>query len=184
MKHRRFTSLYNSQTGTAKKVYDAVPLSEGWDAMDVLRELTRQGSTNHKIEVIGGCLGQLASVGLLKQTGARYRRVPIEAPIEPVEHLIHEAIVESVAHLQPVKAKNMNPKSLPTGTEPNILDIFTALAARAQTLEGKATVIANEAEQLRQDIETAGLDVAARLDKNSADLAQLAQLKALLKGLG
>ena len=184
MKHRRFTSLYNSQTGTAKKVYDAVPMLDSWDAMDVLRELTRQGSTNHKIEVIGGCLGQLASVGLLKQTGARYRRVPIEAPIEPVEHLIHEAIVESVAHLQPAKAENMKPKSLPTGTEQNILDIFTTLAQRTQVLANKAYTLNEELGKLQNDIETAGLDVAARLDKNSADLAQLAQLRALLKGLG
>lgn len=190
MKHARFQRLYRDQSSEAKKVYDVMPKSEGWTAQQVLNELIRK-QRPMRLEVIAGCLGHLAHVGLAKQSGNRYQLVPVEVEVPTGEKstiVIPNACVVKVEPdaLQTTINQQPKDKAMANKTEPadvTILGIFEKLNLRAAALETKLINMTNEALQLRQDIEQAALDVAAIADKDAAEMVKLRRLSAAIKDL-
>ena len=164
MKQSKFTQLFNGQSSTAKKVYDAVPINEAWDVQTIFAEIVRKGQRMHR-EVIHGSLRHLREVGLVKEPKpSHYQRVPVQNIVHEEEHIIEEQtkMATEFVHV---------PKSLS--------DIITELAQRAAKLS-------DDADALRQDIEMAAVHAKKEAETNAANvqkLDQFRQLKQLLNGL-
>lgn len=75
----RRDELYNVSNGTARKVYDSVPIQETWSTDVINGELMRKG-TRVSYKAIQGSLAHLASIGLIKESPKGYfRRIEVRA---------------------------------------------------------------------------------------------------------
>ena len=150
--------LHSSQTATAKKVYDARPIAEAWDARKIATELRRKGC-NIDFRYIEGALAHLVEAGLLKEPHkGEFVRVPmkpelVRAELEDVSEQPRPQAAEQIQVMQKI-------------------DPLTRLAAAAGQLR-----------RLAEEIETAALDAQREIEAAGAGSQKLRQLQALLKDL-
>ena len=156
----RIRILENQQTGVAKKVYGAVPITEAWPSKSIVVELARQGQVRD-FSIVEGCLNTLKEVGLIKEPSpGHFQRVKPKA--EPM----------STKPLNPVTPPNSSIKGEPT--EP-----VDRLAAIGTKLRGLSQMFL----ELADDIDEATLAFEEKASGNDEELAKLRQLKGLLKSL-
>jgi hypothetical protein len=158
MKLSRFEAVYGNSTTTARKVYDATPISETWTVGQIFAELQRVGiRMSHS--VITGCLLALAKDGLVTDSRTGWTRVPVRtAPV-----------LTAVPKEPPVTTMTLAPKLKP-------IDKLGALAKRARLLSADLVALAN-------DIEEAAVSVDDEIAAAGEGSAKLVQLRELQKGL-
>jgi len=151
------------QTGLAKKVLEAVPISEAWTIHQIRNELIRTGS-NSDYRMIEGCLRTLKDSELVKEpdTGSFIR---IMSKPKTVRVSVPKEVQEQTMAVIAEAKKPVEP-----------MDRLAALSAQVRVLSNQVLAIATE-------IENVALDVQDRLDRIHADTAKLRQLQELLKGL-
>lgn len=156
----KLEAAFHGLNGMARKVYDAIPLSEPWTIMQITGELHRTGG-RYGADVVRACLTTIVDAGLAKETREGFRRVDYTQPLR-------------LATTQP------NPEeAMPEAPAPKRDDPLTAIAQHAQDLRNQARHLVAIADAL----DGVALDVTATIERSSADSRQLQQLRALLAGL-
>lgn len=148
-------------TGVAKRVLDAVPISEPWTAAAICTELGRHGS-RVDFNIVLGCLKTHQQAGLVKEPMTQYfQRV---APTMP-------------APKPAPAAANVVP--LPMTEKLTERDPLESLGAMAQRLReaGRALVMWAE------DLEQLGIEYESRVERAGHDGEKLRQLQAILQSL-
>lgn len=168
MSHSRFDAIFSGQSSIAKKVYEAVPIAESWNAKKIQSELTRQGITQDP-RTIAGCLDTLRKSGLINELlRGEFRREVIKDPVVKVTSDVPKEPA-------PVAAKPIIVTLAVEQISP--MDILGALAARAAHLSSMAY-------DLSSDIGDAAIDIQQRIENNDSDTQKLKQLQSILKSIG
>lgn len=177
MNQARFNSVYNGLTSIAKKVYEAVPISEPWDTKKIVSEIHRCG-TNPDPSIIAGCLNSLIAAGLVHEPSAKmFVRVAVkqkpvrEAATSQEPPYQHQATNETAPTVttKPTAAK-------PTAKAPDTIEKMSALAARVNQMMVQL-------KELASDIETTALEIEEQMAEREKDMGKLRQLQALLRDL-
>lgn len=150
-----------SLSGVAKRVLDAVPISEPWTATQICSELGRHGS-RVDFNIVLGCLNTHKQAGLVKEPMTQYfQRVAITVPAP-----------------KPAPAANVVP-IMDKLTEREPLDSIGAMAQRLREA-GRALIMWAE------DLEQVGIEYESRIEaaaKVSPEIEKLRQLQSLLQSL-
>lgn len=153
--------------GIAKKVYDTIPIQASWRLHEIMKELSRSGSTPD-IKVVQGCLSMIKEKGLIKETQTGYfQRLPIrsvEKPSGSVRELFKDILEEK--DMKPLVKKPQEP-----------LDKIAAIGRQLREFSVSAKQIADE-------IDTVAIEVEERIQKTQKENESLLQLKQLLKSIG
>lgn len=173
MSQARFNERYSGMTSIARKVYDAVPMTQAWTAAQVVAELHRVG-VSQDFRLIGGCLNSLMLGGLIFESErGQFTREPIRplaikspTPIAPPNQ----------DTMKPIIAKAVAPVtiSLPVLSPADMLGKIAEKVMR----------LAVALREIGAEMADAAIDIEAQFEHNEADLAKLKQLQALLKSLG
>lgn len=173
MNHARFLAIHAGLTSAAKKVYEAVPISEPWTTAQIVTELNRLGS-NMEFRIAAGCIRALVEAGLVvEQTKDQYYRVPVRPKPQtttlPPEPVMATAIKKAQAEV-PLKTTPPPPPPI------SPIDKLTGLAARVENIVADLKVLAG-------DIETAALEIEEQRQAEDADTEKLRRLRSVLKEL-
>lgn len=167
MNPARLAEATKSLSGVAKHVLEATPKMEAWTTQQVCGELRRMGK-NIETTVVGGCLSTLARQGLVQEKpSGQYMRVMVKEKAPPPPAL---QVVQGTA---PAVAESAPPST-------NDKDTLTKLAELSRSLRDSAESL----QEFANDIDDVALEVEGRIQKINADSEKLAQLRALLKGIG
>lgn len=71
--------LLRDQNKIALKVFDCVPINDGWAVHQIYREMERNGYAHPQMKVIEGCLSKLKHDGLVKTDGDLWWRAPVSS---------------------------------------------------------------------------------------------------------
>jgi len=160
MNTSRLADLARGQTSVAKKVLDAVPISEPWALTQIASELLRQG---HRMErrILEGCLLTLKESGLVREpTRGAFIRVTARPRVE----------IGVVAAVAP---------EVETPTVPakgSAMDRLAGLAADLRALASLASALATR-------IDDVAVEVEDEMQKLRDQGANLRKLKALLNSV-
>lgn len=157
----RLQSIVENQTGIARKVLDAVPISDRWDLRQIIHELHRVHHVRYEQHVVRGCLKSLRESGLVHELGEGFQRVPIRP------------LIRSVAKPAPAEPEE-KPVMTPEPESPG--DRIACVASKLRTMAALFNDLATE-------LDDAVIAYDEQAGATSAEFAQLRQLKALLKGL-
>lgn len=77
MNQERYNRLLKQLSGTAEKVYSAVPQNEDWTIRQIITEMKRLTGTNPDYSIVQGCLNTLTTDGLIRNVGGmdRWQRI-------------------------------------------------------------------------------------------------------------
>jgi hypothetical protein len=189
----RMRSMIGNLTGTARKVFEVVPIAEAWTPQQIVGEL-RRSRVSFDFSCVAGCLRTLESQGLIRrEPGERYTREPMidPAPSKKDEPMTTEAPPPAPAAL-PIAPADPGKKPKPTPSE-RIAYFASKLRSEAGELRARAKDLRSEAEALEAraqsfghiagDIEDAALDWQAEEEASSAEYGKLKQLAGLLRSL-
>lgn len=156
--------LENELNGLARKVLNAVPLSEPWTTSKIAGEMRRQG-LGVQFNVLEGALNGLRGRGLIKE--------PQRGEFIRCERRTHD--------LEPCKEAPMKPTLVkPIDAEPEPKkDSLTRLADLAASLRTTAEMH----RALAEEAESIGLDFEERIQQMRQGDNELQQLKMLLRGI-
>jgi hypothetical protein len=169
----RFSEAYRALNGMQRRVYDAVPIAELWSFKQISAELTRQSSPM-AWNIFQGCINTLKAAGLVREPSpGMFARMGVKPP------MIVQPEPEQEQHVSPQPIKT-RPAEAPTDR----LGSLAALAARVRTMSDVAIQLHHEAVKIAEAIDTIALEMEEGHEKNAKDLADLAQLRTLLKTIG
>lgn len=161
----RFNQIFNGQSSSAKKVYSAVPIAEGWNARQITTELIRNGVGIDK-RVISGCLDTLVDAGLVNELiRGDFRRVHVK------EEELNQQQPELKEMTKP-KANTANQIKQPKSP----MDLIGDLASRA-------SVIGDMLKSLSSDIGDVAIEIQQHIETSDADTQKFKQLQSLLKSI-
>lgn len=106
MNRVRYESLVNSQSNIAKKVLEAVPITDWWGVTQIVSEVARHVGRPDR-HVIEGCLAHLRDVGLVKENNSRLfqrahvikEEVKMSSPQPPAENTAKSSIFTRLTSL-------------------------------------------------------------------------------------
>lgn len=152
------------QTAIARKVYEVVPIQEAWSANEIMTALQRTTRSSMDFKIMHGCLRALRDSGLINEPKlGMFQRVSAK-----------EAAAEFLNQKTPTPAKEMKSTA---STSP------AAPALPKQSAIELLQEIGTRAAQLASDVQVAVAMIEEEMATQSADLAKLAQLQTLLRGL-
>ena len=162
-----------SVNGIALKVLEATPKQEPWPLNKIIGELKRQGCSIGP-DVALGCLSTMAKTGLVREPEPRcFIRVTAK------ERTVDLAVVPVKA----VKPAKPAPEPEPAPAAPEPASERDTLAKLADLAAG-VRVMAQQCTDLARAIDDVAIEVEERIAKSNEDSTKLAQLRALLKGIG
>ena len=162
-----------SVNGIALKVLEATPKQEPWPLNKIIGELKRQGCSIGP-DVALGCLSTMAKTGLVREPEPRcFIRVTAK------ERTVDLAVVPVKA----VKPAKPAPEPEPAPAAPEPASERDTLAKLADLAAG-VRVMAQQFTDLARAIDDVAIEVEERIAKSNEDSTKLAQLRALLKGIG
>lgn len=172
MNNARYQSILKNATSVARKVFDAIPISEPWTTQQVRSELIRSGvAVTREYSVIEGCINTLVSSGLvIENPRGHFKRVEVSQSDPPKKQPPQKTVQSTQPMSEPEQMSTDDKKPF------SALDRLAALANRAATLSIAVKALASE-------IETAAIEVEQEMEKHAEGRQKLAQLQALLKGL-
>ncbi|MDF3932132.1 hypothetical protein [Pseudomonas citronellolis] len=160
----KHVSLMHGQTGIAKKVYECVPITEGWSSFQVMAAMRNLTGSTPDPRIVSGCLTSLADAGLIKKTGRdTYQRLPVEQKQKTQEKLMAAPAKKTEQHVE-TKA----------GATP--LEMLGELAS-------EIVGMADHLKRLAARVEDAALAVEQQREATAKSMEGYRQLKALLKSL-
>lgn len=171
MSAQRLAAVERGLNGIERKVLEAVPMQEPWDAKAIQQELYRLGKPL-EIRQLAGCLRSLRDAGLIKLNATgEYIRVAVELPRAAKAPFPTKSSIQ----VQPEK-KTMTLKPAPAATPEPIatskVDFMAQLAKRAASLRKEADAL-----------DELALAIGEREQQHDAELARFNQLRELLKGI-
>lgn len=168
MNESKFEQAHRGLSTVAKKVLDATPVDEAWNAPAISAVLRRRGIGGADSRITMGCLNTLVNAGLVVEPKkGEFRRVCVRVKPKQSESLFKEpATTMEIAMQKAEQPEAATPQS--AASDP--IDKLSAFAARLR--------------DLANDMERIALDLAERAEKNEAETAKMRQLQALLKSLG
>lgn len=164
MNAARFHSLLSGQPTVAKRVFEAVPIAELWQTIDIYNELRRAGKARD-VKSVEGCLNRLKESGLvLEPIRGHWRRVKVHEIDKPTPSTTPD----------PEPTMNNTPNPIPVPAKPVCaLDYLAPLAARVNKM-------AADLKELSSAIETAALEIEQHVSDSATAAQTLAQLRTLL----
>lgn len=163
MTPQRLAAHESGLNGVARKVLDAVPVSEPWSKTAIHAEIRRTG-TNVDGRIVDGCLETLRGRGLIR---------------EPERGLF----IRVTAKPKVVRLERSQERTDETDETPTPAPKEDAMPApQADPLE-KMARLAESARKLATEIENVALEIEAQAEKVRQDTATLRQLQTLLKNL-
>lgn len=177
MNAARFHSLLSGQPAVAKRVFDAVPIAELWQTIDIYNELRRAGKARD-VKSVEGCLNRLKESGLvLEPIRGHWRRVKVHEIDKPTPSTTPdpEPTMNTTPNPIPVPVKPVKPTTAqPVPAKPVCaLDYLAPLAARVNKM-------AADLKELSSAIETAALEIEQHVSDSATAAQTLAQLRTLL----
>lgn len=159
MNAARMQSITHGLTGIARKVYDTVPIQEGWTLAQVSAELGRHGLVYEHAKVHGR-LRSLKEQGLIRECDGQFQRI--------------EQRPRLVAARTPTATHQEDDMPAPTSSDPmaNLAEIAATLREQARQLMAKADAL-----------DAAAIEVAEAIERSGEDGAKLRQLRDLLGSL-
>lgn len=172
MNNARFQSILKNLTNVARKVFDAIPISEAWTTQQVRSELIRSGvAVTREYSVIEGCINNLVSSGIVIENPRGYfKRVAVNEPDNQKRQIVPKPIQQPKTVSEPEQMSTEEKKPF------SVLDRLAGLANRASTLAISMKALASE-------IETAAIEAEQEMEKHAEGRKKLEQLQSLLKGL-
>lgn len=176
MNQAKFDSIYRGVSEQAKRVYQAVPISEHWSSAQVIAELSRTGKGCEQ-RIVLGCLSSLKDSGLVKEpavghwvrTEVRTKQLHAITPMKTIRAFTPPKEEETTV------ANNVQPIAQPKSE-------ITALE-RISGLSAQLTPIIQNLQKLATDIEATAIEIEEQIDKVHKDYAKLKQFQELLKAL-
>jgi hypothetical protein len=163
----KFRELFSNLNAPVKKVYEAVPNGEAWDATKIMSELRRLNISMRDPKAIIGCLDTLRQRGLITEPSrGNFVRVPIRD-----NEAIH-SIIEEVKKEDVVNTNTKNNTTLKKTTIEKLTD-----------LSSKATGLAAQMKLLASDLELVAIELEDEIHDSSEAARKFTQLQQLLKGL-
>jgi hypothetical protein len=164
MSFARHSEMLSSVKANARKVYDAVPINEGWTYSELHQEVQRSGM-NMTSEVLMGCVCRLKDAGLVFEPEQyRFQRTPHK------QRPILRAVTQS---------KDDETMTKPAGKPepaPSTFDQLSGLAVRMRKL-------GEDAASLASDLDDIALAMEDKLHVDDAELSKLRTLRDLMKSL-
>jgi hypothetical protein len=170
MNEAKLNRMSEGLTTIAKRVLEAVPISEPWHKNVILAELRRTGSMA-TVDVMEGCLASLKDKGLI-----------VEAPAHAFRRLAAKPKMTLVLDVTTAGPPPPEPEPVPAAQpEPALpADPLAALAVLASAL----TKLSVEIGCIANQIEITALNSAELLQGARADGEKLRQLQNLLRSIG
>lgn len=165
MSHSRFQNTLNGMTSAARKVFDAVPISEPWSITQIDSELFRLGVKNDK-RINMGCLDTLTTAGIIIE---KPRGMFVRAKYKP--EAAEKPALSAPQEITPPKKDAM------TTTAQRPIEKLSALSQRV-------VVAMNALKDIAADIEIAAIEIDEQSRSTDEETKKLQQLKTLLKSLG
>ena len=162
MSYSRFQQMLQSVPANARKLYDIIPIAEGWSYSQIHQEAQRRG-LNMRSEVIMGAVGELKDAGLVQTADNLHRRTPHKPRPEPI-----------ITNKEATLAGSTDIKPIQTRPEDRLspFDKIAALATHLRKLADDASAIADDLDDVALAIEeSAGGEAAAK-----AELARIRQV--------
>ena len=165
--------------GIAQKVLDATPKQEPWPLSKIIAELKRTGC-NIGADVALGCLSTMTRAGLVKELAPRtFMRVT--AKERPAAELV-VVVAKPSKQAKPPQEPDLEPVATaiqpePAATRGDTLAKLADLSAGVRAMAAQFTALAAA-------IDDVAIEVEERIAAVDAGNQQLAQLRALLKGIG
>lgn len=169
MQANRLRQAEQNLSGIAKRVLDAVPISEPWTVGQICTELGRTGA-RVEMNVVMGCLRTHVGQGLCKEPRQlTFQRVQIPDADPPTLRVITADTTKPGVFMS---------KAAPalTSATGDPLGAIGSLAARLRE-QGRALIVAAE------EVERVGLEFEQRVDAAKQGNAKLQALQALLKSI-
>lgn len=157
----RYEERLRNLTPTARKVFDAVPISEPWSSTYIQSEMSRLGTRPGGTDILMGCLNSLKQAGLVEEPE---RGQFIRARVRPAKT---EKDPQPAAEKAPMPTPQ-KPEAKPAAPT-SAIDLLAGIAKSMRALAG--------------EIETAALAIEEGQAKAGEEVQKLRQLQALLKGL-
>lgn len=176
----KFNAIYRGLTEQAKKVYQAVPITEPWSVPQIMHELSRTtGQKEHRI--VSGCLNSLQDSGLIREASqGQWVRVEVRPKTVSVVKKLHPVTVQDTTpEHEPEKKEAMPPINL--NPPPQKMDTNTTPLERIGRLSAQVLAIIQNMHQLAADIEATALEVEEQMEKIQKDGARLKHFQELLK---
>lgn len=80
MNQDKFESIHRGFSAQAKKVYDALPISEPWSPSQIMQELHRKNSGMNDARVILGCINTMVDAGVVVESPkSKFQRVEVKS---------------------------------------------------------------------------------------------------------
>lgn len=170
MQAAKMERIEKSVSGIARKVLDAVPLTETWPASKIIGEMVRMTSSSPDFKIVMGCLSTLVDQGLVREPKkGEFQR------IKPRPALAVAPPAPSDAPAEPAPAPVAAVAEVAAPTEP--IDRLAALASTLKELSERVAAMA-------KDVEDVAISVEERIQTIHADTEKMRQLQALLKSIG
>lgn len=155
MNAARLKQVENGLSGIARKVLEAVPIADQWQAHTIASEIKRATGSAPEIKIVNGCLESLKSSGLVREpTRGKWIRVSTK------EH--------AGADDEQTPAKVVELRKQPA--ELTAREMLSQVAIAMMDLAAKVEDVANEIDKAEK--------------RNEEKTAKLRQLQELLRGLG
>lgn len=155
-----YRSVFNGLSSASKKVYLACPKDSDFTGTEVLVNLKNNGDGSKDLAHVTGCLNTIYESGLLSEVSKGvFRYIKIKEKPKPKEQMPDEAL----------PAPNETTQTAEHHPKRSALEILADLAERAESLS--------------QDIETAAIEVEEMVNAAEAGARKLRQLQQLLKSL-
>jgi hypothetical protein len=184
MNEARLLRLLNGHTGTAQRIFMAVPIQEAWPLTAIHSALMKEGSITANIHTIKGSLLDLRDNGLIKETKPGFfQRQAINVKTKKQEGT-EEMALQATAPANPVlKASDLNAvqKSVAANTtQPSAIDMLAELSKEVLVFAEDTTA---RLKKLAGKMEDIALVVGSELESSAEAAATLKQLQTLLKGI-
>lgn len=142
-------------SGIARKVLEAVPIADQWQAHTIANEIKRATGSAPEIKIVNGCLESLRSSGLVREpTRGKWIRVSTKE---------HADADDEPAPVKVVELRKQQP-------EQTAREMLSQVAIAMMDLAAKVEDVANEIDKAEK--------------RNEEKTAKLRQLQELLRGLG
>lgn len=165
------------QSATAKKVYEAIPITEAWSFTQIFAEVNRRG-VGIQYNIFQGCVQNLKEAGLVVEPKVgHFLRATLRtpAPAEPIE-------LPSAKHYIP-KTIEVRHVAQPISTPPTPLDKLANLAQRMRVIGETADRLAHEAGKLADDLDNAAIEIEDGSGPEKEELLRLRKFRDALKSL-
>jgi hypothetical protein len=137
----RFNQIHKGLPANAKKVYEAIPISEPWSPTAIQAELARQG-IGLPFDIMQGCVRALVEADLVKESSGRYARCPVKP-----------AALHSGPELSKTMEVELAPGVTATVKKPSATDRLADLGSSLRNLASQASSVAEAIDELALELE-------------------------------